>query len=104
MLGISRTSSRALCRKLRNIVVASLLTRPRIVSQTLLVMGATLSPSLSALLPAQPQMNAIINDVVDEVEGYAHLAPSLRLSADILREADNRRRLELTAPIPSSGS
>jgi hypothetical protein len=62
-------------------------------------MGATLSPSLSALLPAQNQMNAIIDDVVVEIERYAHLAPSLRLSADILREADNRRRLELTVPL-----
>jgi hypothetical protein len=67
-------------------------------------MGATLSPTLSALLPAQNQMNAIIDDVVDEIERYARLAPSLRLSADILREADNRRRLELTAPVQVSSA
>jgi len=58
-------------------------------------MGGTLSPSLAELLPPPHQMNAIIDDVVREIERYAHLAPSLRLSADIIREADNRRRITL---------
>ena len=66
-----------------------------IVSQTLLVMGATMNASLSALLPPAPQMDAIINEVVAEVERYAHLAPSLRLSAEIVREAEERRMLML---------
>lgn len=67
----------------------------RIVSQTLLVMGATMSPSLSALLPPQNAMDLLINDVVVEIERYAHLAPSLRLSAEIIREAEERRQMFL---------
>jgi hypothetical protein len=62
-------------------------------------MGATMSPSLSALLPPPQQMNSIIDDVVREIELYAHLAPSLVLSADIIREADNRRRIALTSNV-----
>jgi hypothetical protein len=72
-----------------------------IVSQTLLVMGATLSPCLSELLPPPHQMNAIISDVVREIGRYAHLAPSLSLSADIIREADNRRRHSMPASVQS---
>jgi hypothetical protein len=30
-----------------------------------------------------------------EVERYAHLAPSLRLSAEIIREAEDRRQMFL---------
>jgi hypothetical protein len=67
-----------------------------IVSQTLLVMGATMSPSLSSILstlvPHLDTVDAIINDVVCEIERYAHLAPSLSLSAEIIREAEMRRR------------
>jgi len=67
-----------------------------IVSQTLLVMGATMSPSLSSiistLVPHPEAVNVIINDVVMEIERYAHLAPSLSLSAEIIREAEMRRR------------
>jgi hypothetical protein len=67
-----------------------------IVSQTLLVMGATMSPSLSSILgtlvPHLDTVDAIINDVVMEVERYASLAPSLSLSAEIIREAEMRRR------------
>ncbi|KAF2457545.1 hypothetical protein BDY21DRAFT_28567 [Lineolata rhizophorae] len=66
-----------------------------IVSQTLLVMGATMSPSLSALLPPPHQMDVIIEEVVYEIERFAHLAPSLRLSAEILREAEERRQMFL---------
>jgi hypothetical protein len=67
-----------------------------IVSQTLLVMGATMSPSLSSILstlvPHLDTVDRIINDVVCEIERYAHLAPSLSLSAEIIREAEMRRR------------
>ncbi|KAK0111580.1 hypothetical protein ONS95_001929 [Cadophora gregata] len=67
-----------------------------IVSQTLLLMGATMSPSLSSiistLVPHMDTVDAIINDVVMEIERYAHLAPSLSLSAEIIREAEMRRR------------
>ncbi len=67
-----------------------------IVSQTLLVMGATMSPSLSnilrTLVPTMETIDVIINNVVVEIERYAHLAPSLALSAEIIREAELRRR------------
>lgn len=58
-------------------------------------MGATMSASLSALLPPPHQMDIIIDDVVLEIERYAHLAPSLRLAAEIIREAEERRQLFL---------
>ncbi|TLD35221.1 putative phosphoribomutase [Venturia nashicola] len=67
-----------------------------IVSQALL--GATMSPSLSALLPTPNQVNAIIGDVVREIQRYAHLAPSLRLAADIITQAEERRRQNLRSP------
>lgn len=67
-----------------------------IVSQTLLVMGATMSPTLNSILVAlispRDSVDRIINDVVMEIERYAHLAPSLSLSAEIIREAEMRRR------------
>lgn len=70
-----------------------------IVSQTLLLMGATMSPSLSSiiatLVPNIETIDVIINDVVVEIERYAHLAPSLSLSAEIIREAEMRRRTYL---------
>jgi hypothetical protein len=70
-----------------------------IVSQTLLVMGATMSPSLSQIistLVVHDTIDGIINDVVVEIEKYAHLAPSLGLSAEIIREAELRRRAFLS--------
>jgi hypothetical protein len=67
-----------------------------IVSQTLLVMGATMSVSLSSILatlvPSLDTIDAIINDVILEIERYSHLAPSISLSSEILREAEMRRR------------
>lgn len=63
------------------------------VSQSLLIMGATLSPNLSTLLPPSIQVDAIIAGVLTEVERYAHLAPSLRLSAEIIRDAERRRQI-----------
>jgi hypothetical protein len=63
-----------------------------IVSQTLLIMGATLSSSLAALLPPVHQMNVIIAEVVAEIERMAHLAPSIRLCAELMREAEERRQ------------
>ncbi|KAI5808013.1 hypothetical protein DFH27DRAFT_478392 [Peziza echinospora] len=67
------------------------------VSQSLLVMGATMSPSLASLLPPPEQMDVIFQDVIEEVERYSHLAPSLRLGAEILREAEERRLVYLRA-------
>nr|OQO19627.1 hypothetical protein B0A51_13814 [Rachicladosporium sp. CCFEE 5018] len=77
-----------------------------IVSQSLLLMGATLSSSLAALLPPAHQMNVIIAEVVAEVERMAHLAPSIRLYAEIMREAEERRQalLQIQAQTQSQGS
>jgi hypothetical protein len=62
-------------------------------------MGATMSPCLSSiiatLVPTIETIDIIINDVVVEIERYAHLAPSLSLSAEIIREAEMRRRTYL---------
>ena len=66
------------------------------VSQTLLVMGASMSPSLLSILltlvPHREALDQIINEVVLEVERYAFLAPSLSLAAEIIKEAETRRR------------
>ena len=51
-----------------------------------------MSPSLSPLLPPPGEMDAIINGVVEEIARYSHLAPSLALSAEIIREAESRRQ------------
>ena len=71
-----------------------------IVSQTLLVMGASMSASLSNLLltivPHRDVLDQIIADVVGEIERYAGLAPSLALAAEIIREAEVRRRAFLS--------
>jgi hypothetical protein len=69
-----------------------------IVSQTLLVMGATMIPSLAALLMPPEQLDATISKVVHEIERYAHLAPSLTLSAEIIREAEERRQMMMQSP------
>lgn len=58
-------------------------------------MGATMSPSLASVLPAPEQMDIMFQDVIEEVERYAHLAPSLRMSAEIIREAEDRRQVYL---------
>ncbi|EAW06265.1 putative C6 finger domain protein [Aspergillus clavatus NRRL 1] len=63
------------------------------VSQTLLIMGATMSPGLSTLLPPGFRVDAIISSVITEVGRYAHLAPSLKLSAEIIRDAEKRRKI-----------
>jgi hypothetical protein len=66
------------------------------VSQALLVMGASMSPSLMGILlslvPSREALDQIISDVVVEVEQYALLAPSLGLASDIVKEAEVRRR------------
>ncbi|KAK4548872.1 hypothetical protein LTR36_008645 [Oleoguttula mirabilis] len=69
-----------------------------IMSQTLLLMGATLSPTLAQLLPPAHQTDGIIAEVVAEVERLAHLAPSLRLCAEIVREAEARRQVLIKRP------
>ncbi|KAL2842960.1 hypothetical protein BJY01DRAFT_198972 [Aspergillus pseudoustus] len=63
------------------------------VSQSLLIMGATMSPALSALLPSAFRVDGVISSVITEVDRYAHLAPSLKLSAEILRDAERRRQI-----------
>ena len=64
-------------------------------SQALLVMGATTSPSLLQFLEPLEQLDAMLMDVVEEIERYADLAPSLRLCGEVLREAEERRRTSL---------
>jgi hypothetical protein len=56
-------------------------------------MGATMSPKLVALLPPTISVEAIIAEVVAELNRLAHLAPSLRLSAEIVQEAGARRKM-----------
>lgn len=63
-----------------------------LVSQTLLVMGATMSPKLAALMPPTISVEFIIAEVIAELNRLAHLAPSLKLSAEIVQEAEARRR------------
>lgn len=58
-------------------------------------MSPSLSAILSTLVPHLDAVDAIINDVVVEIERYAHLAPSLGLGAEIIREAEMRRRAYL---------
>ena len=55
-------------------------------------MGATMSPALAPLLPPPHEMDNIINGVVEEIARYSRLAPSLALSAEIIREAELRRQ------------
>lgn len=62
-----------------------------LVSQCLLVMGATRCAELAALLPPPDETDDIIRGVVAEVERLAPLAPSLGLGAEILRKAESRR-------------
>jgi hypothetical protein len=64
-----------------------------LVSQTLLVMGATMSPKLAALLPSSLSVETIIAEVIAELSRLTHLAPSLRLSTEIVQEAEVRRRM-----------
>ncbi|KJZ79814.1 hypothetical protein HIM_00528 [Hirsutella minnesotensis 3608] len=71
-----------------------------VVSQTLLIMGSSMSPPLLNLLltivPHREALNRIISEVIMEIELYAPLAPSLQLAAEILKEAEVRRRALLS--------
>ncbi|KAK5168687.1 uncharacterized protein LTR77_005996 [Saxophila tyrrhenica] len=62
-----------------------------IMSQSLLVMSATVNQTLAALMPGKREMDAVIAEVVGELERLAHLAPSIRLCAEMVREAEERR-------------
>lgn len=65
-------------------------------SQTLLIMGASMSPSLLSILltlvPHREALDQMINEVIMEVDRYAALAPSLGLAAEIIKEAEIRRQ------------
>ncbi|KAM3502151.1 hypothetical protein MY10362_005048 [Beauveria mimosiformis] len=69
-------------------------------SQLLLIMGATMSPSLQglvlSLVPDKAALDKIIQDVIDEIGRCAVLAPSINLAADIVKEAELRRRAFLS--------
>lgn len=64
-----------------------------IMSQTLLLMAATLNRTLAALLPPAHQMDVIIAEVVGELDRLSHLAPSILLCAEMVREAEERRQV-----------
>lgn len=68
-------------------------------SQILLLMGATLSKALGPMLPPMQQMDDVIAQVLAETKGAAHLAPSLGLCAEIVREAEERRQVILQSPV-----
>lgn len=67
-----------------------------IVAQTLLVMAATMSPSLCSilltLLPTREAIDQMINEVIIDIERMSVLAPSISLAAEIIKEAEVRRR------------
>lgn len=69
-----------------------------VTSQSLMLMGATLSNVLSALLPASHQVEAVILSVVHEVQRLGYLAPSIELCAELLREAEERRQVLMQRP------
>lgn len=69
-----------------------------ITSQTLLLMGATLSNVLAVLLPPRLHVDGVVTDVVIELGKLGHLAPSIRLCADIVREAEERRQVLMQRP------
>lgn len=52
-----------------------------------------MSPKLAALLPPTTSVEAIIAEVIAELSRLAHLAPSLKLSAEIVQEAGTRRKM-----------
>ena len=52
-----------------------------------------MSPKLAALLPPTTSVEAIIAEVIAELSRLAHLAPSLKLSAEIVQEAGARRKM-----------
>lgn len=62
------------------------------VSQTLLVMGASMVAPLADLLAVNDDLDGLIEGVVGVVEGLGRRAPSLEVAGQILREADERRR------------
>ncbi len=66
-----------------------------LVGQALLVMGATMSPSLLQFLPPLEKLDRILQIAVEETERRSDLAPSLRICAEVLGEADDRRRILL---------
>ena len=55
-------------------------------------MSSSLSSIMQTLVLHHDTVDTIINNVVLEIEKYAHLAPSLSLGAEIIREAEMRRR------------
>lgn len=62
------------------------------VGQTLLVMGASMVAELAELLSPIDDLDGLIDGVVRIVEDLGRRAPSLNVAAEILREADGRRK------------
>lgn len=61
------------------------------VSGTLQLMGASMVTELAGLLPSKEELDGIIDRVVRVVEGLGERAPSLKVAAEILKEAEVRR-------------
>lgn len=60
-------------------------------------MSPSLMSILMTLVPHRETLDQIFSDVVVEIERYAVLAPSLSLAAEIIKEAEVRRRAFLMA-------
>lgn len=58
-------------------------------------MSPSLNSILMSLVPQRDSIDRIINEVVMEIERYSVLAPSLSLGAEIIKEAEVRRRAYL---------
>lgn len=60
-------------------------------------MSPSLSNILLTLVPHREALDQIINDVIMDIERMAVLAPSLSLAAEIIKEAEVRRRTFLNS-------
>lgn len=67
-----------------------------IITETLFVMGATLSPGLAELLPPDEDMHRLVDQVLQELGNSASLEQSTALKANLqMLEAAESRRLDL---------
>lgn len=63
-----------------------------LVSQTLLVMGASLCSHLEMILPPPDQVSMLVDEVLAEMQQMAHLAPSLMACTKLLCDAEMKRQ------------
>ena len=62
------------------------------VSGTLQLMGASMVTDLAGLLPSKEDLDGMIDRVLQVVEELGERAPSLKVTGEILREAEGKRR------------